>query len=906
METKTKTKTKSKTFSFVVRTNHRLLERYNRFIANPFGVARTAITFVALASCVWIVWLTLQPHLIFTNTTATGGDMGAHVWWPAYMKDVLLPHGRLFGWTMDYYAGFPAGQYYFPVPAIMIVIFNILLPYNIAFKLGTVVGSVTLPIAAYILGRSIRAPKPVPLFMGFAATAFLFFGGDPRVTQTGSTLANYSNANFNERIMGGPLLSAMAGEFSFSIALTFGLLFLGAFYVMLRDGKYRTRVAVLFALTVMSHLVVAIFLGIAAMVFWGSVYAARKGLFRWLGYALLGWICVLCLSIGAIGRYFFDHKTSGELYFVLLSTIAVLGVLVFGFVKHRDQLKQVVRDAIPIIVGLLLSSVWLLPLFARFVYTSNMRYEKLADLPSTPGVNEVYELYIAPHYFLWPVLIPAAIGFILSAMMLRKSIVPIIVTAGAMAVVFIEWPEGHAWNLRFLPFWFLFLYFVAAAGYGEMLRLPISVMSRLAYAEKNKKHLHTLKYVRVGFLAVSCIFFFVMLVGIGNPTKIDKTSGTNANCRGGFEDKRAIFKDRRGVANCWAAYNFSGYEKKPAWPEFNALIDKLKTLPPGRAMWEPSTGAYGTTIALMLIPYFTNHKISSMEGLYYEAAGTTAYHFLTVAEVSKTPSNPMRWPKCPTKVDGTKVDPACFDSYYGTIADFHRGVAHMQMLGVTYYLAETPEAKAAADLEPDLKLIATTPDIDKQDPFGWNIYKVLNTSYVEPIAQNPVVITDKVDAKDWEQSGNKWLYDWFNAPGRYPVFVNGGPDTWKKETAKEALSKELSSVDQSRKSTVKVSKVKLSNDGISFHVDKIGEPVMVKVSYYPTFVAKGAGKIYRASPNFMVVVPTKHDVSITSERDAIEWFADFLFLLGIVGVGGLYVTQKRSLKQLSALITRKH
>ena len=42
--------------------------------------------------------------------------------------------------------------------------------------------------------------------------------------------------------------------------------------------------------------------------------------------------------------------------------------------------------------------------------------------------------------------------------------------------------------------------------------------------------------------------------------------------------------------------------------------------------WQPSSsiGQYGTPLALMILPYWTNGRISSMEGLYYESAGTAA------------------------------------------------------------------------------------------------------------------------------------------------------------------------------------------------------------------------------------------------------------------------------------------
>ena len=80
----------------------------------------------------------------------------------------------------------------------------------------------------------------------------------------------------------------------------------------------------------------------------------------------------------------------------------------------------------------------------------------------------------------------------------------------------------------------------------------------------------------------------------------------------------------------WTRYNFTGYEGRDAYGEYKALIDQMKTLGAdsahgcGRALWENNgdNGQYGTTMALMLLPHWTNGCIDSMEGLFFEASGT--------------------------------------------------------------------------------------------------------------------------------------------------------------------------------------------------------------------------------------------------------------------------------------------
>jgi hypothetical protein len=118
-----------------------------------------------LAACVVYVFIQLGPSLVLRNTTITGGDTGAHVWFPDFLIDHFLPW-RVSGWSNDFYAGFPAGQFYFPFPAVLIALLDIVLPYNIAFKLVTVVGPLALPAGAYVFARGIRAPRPTAPMLG--------------------------------------------------------------------------------------------------------------------------------------------------------------------------------------------------------------------------------------------------------------------------------------------------------------------------------------------------------------------------------------------------------------------------------------------------------------------------------------------------------------------------------------------------------------------------------------------------------------------------------------------------------------------------------------------------------------------------------------------------------------------
>src|SRR4029077_21178381 len=81
-----------------------------------------------------------------------------------------------------------------------------------------------------------------------------------------------------------------------------------------------------------------------------------------------------------------------------------------------------------------------------------------------------------------------------------------------------------------------------------------------------------------------------------------------------------------------------------SYPEFYRLVQTMKQVGVdhgcGRAMWEyeDQHNRYGSPMEPMLLPFFTDSCIGSMEGLYFEASATTPYHFINSTELSKAGS----------------------------------------------------------------------------------------------------------------------------------------------------------------------------------------------------------------------------------------------------------------------------
>src|SRR4051794_13709709 len=218
------------------------------------------LTFMLVAGSVLFTLAQLQPRLLVASTTPAGGDMGAHVWGPAFLRDHLLPHGRLTGWAPDWYDGFPAYVFYMVVPSLAIVGLDVLLPYGVAFKLVTVAGVLSLPVAAWALGRLARLPFPGPGLLAVATVPFLF------------------DRSFT--IFGGNIASTLAGEFSFSISLTLAVLFVGVVLRGLDDGRHRALAAPLLGFCALCHLIPAIFSLIAALV--ALALRPRLASLRWM------------------------------------------------------------------------------------------------------------------------------------------------------------------------------------------------------------------------------------------------------------------------------------------------------------------------------------------------------------------------------------------------------------------------------------------------------------------------------------------------------------------------------------------------------------------------------------------------------------------------------------------------
>lgn len=801
-----------------------------------------AITVVTIAAVILVTLWQLHLSHIFSDTTTTGGDTGAHIAMPWYMRS-FITHGHLTGWYPGWYDGMPLYTFYFTLPDFFVAVGSWIIPFNVAFKLGTVLGSVLLPITAWACGRFFRLRPPIPTLLAAATLPFLF--------------------DYTYTIYGGNLFSTLAGEYAFSFGVALAILFLGLFAAAVREGRHRAWAAVVLAGCVLSHIVPGLYaLGGAAVLTVIELLPARWGIgdsvfLFWRGdpaAVVVPWTRTLWRAVSTVG------------------------------------------------VGLLLTAFWLVPFGLERTYATSMGYVNL-----TTYLHQFF-----PEADTWA-LVLAAFGVVMAVILRSRFGLTVTALGAAFALAEVFDPQGSLYNVRLLPMWFISVYLMAAWAFG----VGCILVARAWRRARQERWDRWEASFREPALATA--------------SDAEDGEGSEENASGGAPEMSTpyeayvpqrprrplwgpaavggavtgliavmlvvvppfLFSSTWGPVHLgpnqvknWSSFNYIGYEGQSSYPEYRAVIGAMEQVSKhygcGRTMWEysDSENRFGTPEALMLLPYWTNGCIASMEGLLFESSATTPYHFINQAELSAGPS-----------------EPEVGLPYAQTQGDVAIGVQHLQLLGVRYFLAETPQIEQQAAANPSLQLVAKTGPWTYNynnvlTHTTWQIYLVKNSPLVTPLANDPAVLS----GVDPAPSG--WLNQslaWYDHPDRWKVeLAQDGPASWPR-TAVGDTRPPVRHV-----ATTRVTDISTTDTTVSFHVSKVGTPVLVKVSYFPNWHANGADGPWRVTPNLMVVVPTSHDVTLSYGRSGADYLGDFLTVVGVLALAALIVVPWRRRKASAA------
>ena len=185
--------------------------------------------------CVLEIFLisNLQPKYLFMDTTTVGGDTPAHNYIASHLRDSLLGKGQIVSWAGGWWCGFPMFQFYFSLPYICMVLLDLLLPFNIAFKLVSIAGIMLLPVAAWTACRVMRLPKPIPLVAALLTIPILF--------------------DHSHTMWGVNIYSTLAGMISNSMSFPLMLLFLASIWRDAEDQRFRITTVLLLTAVLASH-----------------------------------------------------------------------------------------------------------------------------------------------------------------------------------------------------------------------------------------------------------------------------------------------------------------------------------------------------------------------------------------------------------------------------------------------------------------------------------------------------------------------------------------------------------------------------------------------------------------------------------------------------------------------------
>jgi len=751
---------------------------------------------------IFVVVQSLHPTLLFSGTLITGGDTGSHLALPAYLRS----QGNIFDvtpWYPGWFAGLPAYTYYWVLPDYFATLASYVISFAVAFKLATIMGSVLMPVTAYVMGKLFKAPRPIPAALALATLPFLFD-------------ASYT-------IDGGNLFSTMAGEYAFSLSLAFSLLAIGLFARGVRTGRGYWWAALALSATLAAH--------------------------------VLPWFF-------AIG---------GVVVLVVFESLQRFGI---GDPKDRDVPRGDYARPLRFAAGagllsLGLSAWWLLPFATTQNLSDSLGY---TNYP----VHTIYEIFsqlgwdftnaqtgvITAGGDRW-VIVMAAVA-IVAAFWVRDRLGMVFATLTVLSLAaYVLDPQSVLFNQRLVPFWFLCIHLMAgwlvgyfayrwvqrpsrkarlSAAYVEgdhighepievhaalerpvepVAVIPAVMPATVLEVDPEADRVRWLKRTSTATVFVAVVGLLSTVPGLLPPVASLLHLNTTGN-----------------QVTAWAADNYGGYQAQTSWPEYHNIITTMERVAKrygcGRAMWEYNSNEnrFGTPEALMILPYWTDNCVDSMEGLLFESSPTTPYHFLNQAELSAAP------------------DDAQAGLAYGPL-DVKEGVDHLQMLGVKYFFAFSPTVIAQANADPQLQLVAST----KAWPAPgatWKVYLVKNSPMVEGLAEVPNVVANIAGRVAWLNANVNW---WLNPTLWSALAASTGPVDWPRA----ANVTSMTHIDLPK---VKVTKVVVGTQSIAFHVSRIGVPVLVKISYFPRWHATGATGPYRVSPNLMVVVPTSKDVSM--------------------------------------------
>ena len=300
---------------------------------NRLSQIQHAVDTLILMFILLFISVFLDARLIFIDTIPTGGDTASWYQIATYLKDHLIPCGRLYGWDMGNFCGYPNFNFYFIPPFLFPVLLSYVgLPLTIGLKLSMASGWYILPLSVYFGLRLMSYRFPAPILGAAAMLLFLF--------------------NESYTMFGGNILSTLAGEFCYMFAFSLLPYFMGS---MINGFSTNTRIkrnGLLLGLIGLSHLFV--FIPAIAVILYGffskkrtgyiiQVCAIGFGLMAFWILPLIAWRQDYTIPVYMIWQGFTSLKMTLMASAILFIILAPLVVFQKRLTAHLNKFRGIVH-----------------------------------------------------------------------------------------------------------------------------------------------------------------------------------------------------------------------------------------------------------------------------------------------------------------------------------------------------------------------------------------------------------------------------------------------------------------------------------------------------------------------------------------------------------------------------------
>jgi len=543
----------------------------------------TVATFVII----YLFILQFFGTYMLTKTTTTGGDLGSHWVLAQYLRDYLVPTGRLVGWYPHWMGGLPLFQYYFVPPYFLMVLLGPLISLEVAFKLVSAAWIFFTPIAFYYGAKALGFEKPGPEIAATLSLCLTWLE-----TVTGGNYAQW----------GGNVKSAMAGQFTYGISLAFFALCLGLLWKAYHTRKHLILTSVVFSMVVLHHLYPTIALGLASTYFlWHAIKhkkfenAVHLGKIFLLGFMIAGFWLIPSyakLNWSSPPRDVFYGLPSMDWVFIQEYTLFFI-IIILG------------------------ASVSLIQYFRK-------NNSLLNSLLFCGG--QLVASFLTIHFF-------NAIFFKHNSISFYLGFIGILMTLQAAALI----KESR---LLFCVYTFFLIFIqIYLSMVLNLLYARFIPMVFVVYLLLTTRSLMTLTrwFKAKALVPIIIALLVVMWMGVG----VDGVPYIGPMFKKTWYVSHGI-KD----APDWLKWNYAGIEVKKSWPALKQLYNYTANLPlTGRINYEYyDYGQLGTARIFEQSPAFTNRSV--MESLLVESSTTFPFFYY----MQKTVSETSWWPGFPIKI----------------------------------------------------------------------------------------------------------------------------------------------------------------------------------------------------------------------------------------------------------------